>query len=279
MVFDKHYRLFSGQVLLLLIFLQLSLVTIPGCSVKESRTLCPCALSLVFGERDTARLRDGVALRLSVDAENGADESLDSIVALTGSRTASFRTARGRAVALAVWPSETVVCPYGEDVWIRIPEGEQCPEIWTGAVSASTLGDRAEADIPLRRNCCVIGIYFNGGDLFSLEVRGNVCGYGNDGLPAEGPFSAVAVDEASGGGTRYCTVRVPRQTDCSLSLHIVGADGSRRVFAIGNYIEASGYDWCSDDLKDIMLEIDYAATSAVFRIDRWSETFHFETVL
>ena len=72
---------------------------------------------------------------------------------------------------------------------------------------------------------------------------------------------------------------LPRQIDNSLLLDIISDDDRRRTFAIGNYIEASGYDWESMDLKDITLDIDYARTDITFRIDAWERTVQFEVVI
>ena len=67
--------------------------------------------------------------------------------------------------------------------------------------------------------------------------------------------------------------------DNSLMLDLISERGGVRSFAIGNYLAESGYDWAEDDLEDITVTIDYAATSARFIIDRWSTTLHFETVI
>ena len=72
---------------------------------------------------------------------------------------------------------------------------------------------------------------------------------------------------------------LPRQIDNSLLLDIISDDDRRRTFAIGNYIEASGYDWDSMDLKDITLDIDYARTDVTFRIGAWEHTTQFEVVI
>ena len=74
-------------------------------------------------------------------------------------------------------------------------------------------------------------------------------------------------------------MNVPRQKDNTLKLDIVSGDGAVRTFAIGNYIEASGYSWDSEDLKDIALEIDYSRTMLLFRIGAWEKYEQFEVVI
>ena len=48
-----------------------------------------------------------------------------------------------------------------------------------------------------------------------------------------------------------------------------------RIFAIGEYILDSGYDWEAPDLGDITLEIDYVDGAARINIDQWSKTLYF----
>ncbi|MGM9741448.1 MAG: hypothetical protein ACI3ZC_00095 [Candidatus Cryptobacteroides sp.] len=263
--------------LLSVIFLQLLSAIGPGCSVKESRDECPCMLSLIFGSRDRDMISDGVAVRIDVSGKGGI-EVQDSI--FVSDESTVFRTAVGRGTAqvLSVWPSSTIMETPRSDTWIRIPDGMQCPEIWTGHASADTDRDAAGAEIHLCKNYCKISMTLIGCvDGMEFLVRGNVCGYGPDGMPAEGPFSAHAVKQEE--GTACHSVTVPRQKDNSLKLDIISSDGFSRTFAIGNFIDGSGYDWYSEDLKDINLEINYAASSVKFTIDKWSTTIHFETVI
>ena len=274
---SRIHTLGHRSSLLTFTFLQLLFAIGPGCSVKESRDECPCILSLIYDASSREMIAEGVSVRIEMSGENGR-EVRDSF--FRSEETTVFRTAvcRGTVKALSVWPGSTPLEDPGSGLWIRIPEGMQCPEIWTGLAVTDTERDEASADIKLRKNYCNIFMTLTGGgEGLEFVVRGNVCGYDCDGIPVHGPFSATAVAQE---GSRFSySVKVPRQADNSLKLDIFSSDGGLRTFAIGNYIDSSGYDWTSEDLKDINLEINYAATSVILLIDNWRTVIDFTTII
>lgn len=274
---SRIHTLGHRSSLLTFTFLQLLFAIGPGCSVKESRDECPCILSLIYDASSREMIAEGISVRIEMSGENGR-EVRDSF--FRSEETTVFRTAvcRGTMKALSVWPGSTPLEDPGSGLWIRIPEGMQCPEIWTGLAVTDTERDEASADIKLRKNYCNIFMTLTGGgEGLEFVVRGNVCGYDCDGIPVHGPFSATAV--AQEGSRSSYSVKVPRQADNSLKLDIFSSDGGLRTFAIGNYIDSSGYDWTSEDLKDINLEINYAATSVILLIDNWRTVIDFTTII
>lgn len=310
-MFSETWRFY--KFLVLLSVLQ-PFFTCPGCSVKEDRDLCPCALVLEFPREDADRLHDGVTVCMRGHSDD-AFSLCDTLLAGRAASSGGPDTVSGKWSYSYVVPKGDInlAVAYSADGlagelnssgrWIEIDEGRPCPSIWTCCEKVSARADRVTVPVRLHKNFCRIDIQVRDVDgaefPFKLRVRGNVNGYGLDGKPARGAFLCDAersetesagsgtesdgddsgtASESTGYGHGYA-VTVPRQTDDSLILEIVTGDGVAKSFAIGNYIAASGYDWTSADLKDICLEIDYARTVVSFTIDKWTHSEQFEVVI
>ncbi len=308
-MFSETWRFY--KFLVLLSVLQ-PFFTCPGCSVKEDRDLCPCALVLEFPREDADRLQDGVTVCMRGYSDDGF-YLCDTLLAGRAASSGGPDTVSGKWSYSYVVPKGDIdlAVAYSADGlagelnssgrWIEIDEGRPCPSIWTCCEKVSARADRVTVPVRLHKNFCRIDIQVRDVDgeefPFKLRVRGNVNGYGLDGKPARGAFLCDAersetegsgtesdgddsgtASESTGSGHGYA-VTVPRQTDDSLTLEIVTDDGVAKSFAIGNYIAASGYDWTSADLKDICLEIDYARTVISFTIDKWTHSEQFEVVI
>ena len=70
-------------------------------------------------------------------------------------------------------------------------------------------------------------------------------------------------------------MRGPRQKDNSLRLEGIEDGNLLRVFALGEIIAASGYDWTTENLRDVTVEIDYSKTDVIFTIEGWKQEFSF----
>lgn len=308
-MFSETWRFY--KFLVLLSVLQ-PFFTCPGCSVKEDRDLCPCALVLEFPREDAERLQDGVTVCMRGYSDDGfslCDTLLASRAASDGSPDTisdkgsySYVVPKGDIDLAVAYSADGLAGELNSSGrWIEIDEGRPCPSIWTCCEKVSAMADRVTVPVRLHKNFCRIDIQVRDVDgeefPFKLRVRGNVNGYCLDGKPARGAFLCDAersetegsgtesdgddsgtASESTGSGHGYA-VTVPRQTDDSMILEIVTDDGVAKSFAIGNYIAASGYDWTSADLKDICLEIDYARTVISFTIDKWTHSEQFEVVI
>ena len=242
------------------------LATCLSCSVKEVRDLCPCLLRLDFSGNDSMLLSGGVFARIcGQDSGFEVSETLEFDQGL--STCHSVRVPREELRLL-------VVCP-PDGSFLTPDNGKSFPHLWMDCLEIAASGEASEADVVLHKSYCEISMSLRGSSAaevlpFGLEVWGNVWGYSPEGIPAAGAFRVPVQDGA---------VCVPRQIDNSLKLDIVDGEGIVRTFALGNYMEESGYDWSAPDLADIQLEIDWSRTSVTFSIARWSYGIHFETVL
>lgn len=251
-----------------------------GCSVKEDRGKCPCLLSLEYSGEE-AEITDYCSVRIS-----GADGFFyNADVGFVGGTTHVVEVPKGD-IGLGIYSfrygdgrtsdSERCVFEAGNP-GITIVEGNECPPIYMYASSFYAGEEQHAESFVLHKNYCRVTIKFITSEMIhlGLKVVGNVCGYGVGGKPAEGSFSFVPEI----GADHLTSVCIPRQEDGSLRLYVTDEENVLREFALGEYIVASGYDWNSEDLEDVEVEIDYAYTEAVFRILDWDEVVEFEEVI
>jgi len=238
-----------------------------ACSVKEDRSQCPRCLRLDFSKVDKDRW-DSLELRVSGPGgfffkdvvkeedyreyivEIPAEEAVINVFSLSG---------KG----------------YIDGKGLVISQGCDCPEYFLHASHLAILQEIQTDTVMLHKNSCLLSMTMttDGHPVsFALEVNGNICGYNLYGEPAQGLFNV----RLNPGEKGYCSFGLPRQTDNSLTLRILDGDESLREFALGEYIDNSGYDWTTPDLEDIQLEIDFSRTRIHFAIGEWEQTFSFD---
>ena len=234
----------------------LPLLLLPSCSIKEDRAACPCALTVEL---------TGLPVRPVVLGVAGAGYSLTEIVQAD------------TVLVLPVPKGEVAVSAVGGalaegDGSVRIPEGEEAPPLYLFYAEVSTVAEQVVLPVLLHKQFCGLELLFSGpagyGPPFEVEVEGAVGGWLPDGSPSPGPFSRRLLPGPDG----RATLRLPRQGDDSLLMHIVFSDRIVRTFALGSYIAASGYDWTAPDLDDLTLRVDISLTSVTFSTDLWSKT-------
>ena len=239
------------------------------CCIKEERGECPCRLIVDLAEVDSASIssvdiqltcKDGFVHKEKRHADSYDEEDIISV------------------------PQEEIflnVC-YGDNGMMNpdgllIPEDSDCPPVYL----YSTLVDASDREfvrkvVKMRKNHCVMKIYVEGdGFPFDVTLKGNVCGYDASGCPVPGAFR-YSPDEV--GDSAY-TVVLPRQLDSSLLLEVNDGSDVLKVFALGEYIKACGYDWTEDDLQDLTVGIDYARTQIVITVKGWDEVYEFDIVI
>ena len=254
MSFDRSFRFFL--VFLPLAFLPLVLLLLlPSCSVKENRAACPCALALELADLPVRPV----------------------VVSVTGEEYVYTKVVHADTVlVLPVPKGELTVSAVGGalaegDGSVRIPVGEEAPPLYLFHADVSTAGsEQIVLPVTLHKHFCALKLRFTGppgyGPPFEVEVEGFVDGWLPSGDPKPGPFTRRLLPGSDG----RAILRLPRQGDDSLLMHIVFSDRIVRTFALGSYIAASGYDWTAPDLEDLTLTVDIALTSITFSTDLWS---------
>lgn len=248
---------------------------LPGCSVIEDRDDCPSVLIL---DLDQVR-RDSVAaggLLLLVHGESL--EFADTLASDEIPQVYRLALPRLERLVLDLYPLQL-----SENIdlsGIAIDQGAQCPEVWSYDETFSSMGESVKLKACLHKNFCDLTVALVSADgktrwPFSMAIGGSVSGYEFGGASRRGDFRVRMRPDSS----NHCFVRVPRQLDNSLVLEVRGEEGALRTFALGEYLGESGYDWTAPDLEDAFIEVNYSATSITFKIDAWSRTISYETVI
>lgn len=232
----------------------LILAVMASCGEIEDSALCPCRLCLAFGE---------------VVPGNG------SVAWMMGARNSSF-VDRG-CLSYSAWPRGLVFSVPRDTVIVKmlvaggpasldagglvIKEGEDCPYVYQFSNVLDCCADETKDTIVLLKKFALLRCEINNVDdlhgELQYEVEGDVCGYDIFAEPSQGPFRCVIGMEDISLARKTGLISLPKQVDESLRLNVKTSRGQLvRTFAIGEYIEKSGYDWNADNLEDIEIEID-----------------------
>ncbi len=254
-----------------------------SCSIKEDRTDCPCLLRLDFSQIP-AQEREGVLLLGVREGESGDGSgkegfSLDEVVNLGAvGDVYELRVPRG-GVWVNLW-TETASDCIGEGGLV-IPFGEDCPPVKMHSAFVETDCETVTETVSLKKNYCRLTVNFSEERTsfpFDIAVRGNVDGYGMNGEPHAGEFSHYMRATLKSATDVSCSLCLPRQKDSALSLEIAEEASVLKSFALGNYIEGSGYDWSASELDDIVVTIDYARTRLSITVGEWERSYDFDVV-
>ena len=228
---------------------------------------CPCRLVVDLSADDTASVST-VELRVYASEDLVCSEVLEAGAFDDGY---VVLVPRGKVDVMAYSGADGYV--NGKDGLV-IPYGEDCPEVYMNFLSVEAVGEEVRVGMPLRKNYCMatVCVVSEDGFPYELSLRGNVMGYAGDGRPAAGDF----VCEFTLDGDMSGRVSLPRQTDTSLKLEVSNGAEVLKVFALGEYIAAVGYDWDAEDLEDITLTLDYSLTAVTISVGEWDEEYHFD---
>lgn len=238
-----------------------------SCSVKEDRTTCPCRLMLDFSGNDTVSVR---LAQLLVNASEGFCLA-DTLICEDFEKEYMVSVPRGEVNVLTWCGGEAFV---SRNEGLTIPYGEDCPEVYMDFFNVEAVGESVRHEVHMRKNHCKATIYVKTEETFPyrLLVKGEVDGYETDGLPSYGSFMyELELSEDMIGH-----VTLPRQRDESLSLEVYEGDSVLKVFTLGRYISATGYDWSAEHLDDLTLSLDYTHNVIGITIGEWDKEHHFD---
>ncbi len=248
----------------------LLLASLSACSIKEDRTVCPCRLVMDFSKIDTLDVRS--VRTLLADGETVISSS--SYEAEDFMPELALDVPRSK-IAINVYAGADHGCVLENG--LQIPLGQDCPELYMHSSLVDAEGESACERIRLHKNFCRMRIEFvnTEGRTYVLRLKSNVCGYDMGGSPMEGSFAY----EPHMSDGRNCEVRLPRQIDSSLSMEIDDGTGVQKVFSLGGYIAATGYDWAAEDLADIDIVIDWSMTSIRLGVKDWENVHEYEIMM
>ena len=241
-----------------------------ACSVKEQRQDCPCRMSLDFSALDTAVIKEVNVLAVSADGI-----VLKDFVTAREFDSEYVKEVPHGMLGVNVWSGDTG--GGGEDHLVHIPYGVQCPPVYLVGFQADTRGETYCCQVNLYKNYCRLTVEMPERIQLprSLVFKGDVDGYEIGGEPSEGKFSCVAYPSEKG----LYQVLIPRQSNSSLLLEVDDMTPHMKLFAIGEYLSASGYDWTADDLADVTVVLDYSLTSLKIKIAGWDKEEIYSVIL
>lgn len=240
-----------------------------SCSVKEERSSCPCKLVLDFSGIDTTVVKY-LALRATYDG----DAVLDEVVAASDFGELYVRDVPRCSLLVNLWAGGADrLDEYG----VVIPFGCECPPIYMHSFWADARDEHCFEKIDLHKNHCRLTVNVEGVEQipYSLTFYGNVDGYNLEGKPSAGDFACVAYPDEHGGVQSL----LPRQIDDSLLLEVDDGTAETKIFAIGQHIISSGYDWRTADLEDVTVILDYYVTYVQVVIQRWDKEYFYNISL
>ncbi len=236
-----------------------------GCSVKEDREKCPCRLMLDFSGVDTSLVKN-----VKICAESAAGVVFSDSLSVADFDRGYVRDIDKGLLQFSVWS--------GHDAGLQIPYGCECPPLYMHCFAADARGEVFRENVAMKKNHCILTVLIDGrADMpYCLTFRGNIDGYESDGQPSDGMFACVAYPNDEGGSR----VVIPRQKDSSLLLDVEDAAVSiSRTFAVGEYIQASGYDWTADHLEDVTVVLDYYLTGMKIIYKGWDNEYTYDIIL
>ena len=225
-----------------------------GCSIKEDRSFCPCVLNLSFS---LSGVRDGT-LWFHLVTDGGFTLS-DSVGFSGGAAVYEAMVPRGSCSVTAVQGDMGLYAPDAGE--IMAPPGGGFPPLWSCSLDFDTRSDMKTVPVTLHKQHCVLSLSFKkvppGSLPLSFNIAGSSRGVTGAGVPVAGNLSSAA---ASPDGISFRAI-IPRQAGGDLMLGVTDGHKVLRTFALGSLLGEWGYDWTLDDLEDVSLEVDYAATT------------------
>lgn len=100
---------------------------------------------------------------------------------------------------------------------------------------------------------------------YAVMMKSAWCGLHCSGKPMEGNYSCRLSFDRAG----VAVFDVPRQGDASLLLEILREGAMTRSYALGNILVDNGYDWMAEDLEDMTISVDYAASVIRINSSAW----------
>ena len=232
-----------------------------SCSVKEDRGDCPAqlyvhsALDIPQGDVLVSIIQNG---RVVNQGTMTREELYDG--------TRCFSVPRAMSV-VTLFSGISDMVPLDEGRLLQ-REGCECDELWTFSEYADVKGDEYHHYGTPHKNFARLSIAF-AGDMNDAEISisGTTNGYDVlDTRPIRGNATSSLRPSAR---EREYVVRLPRQTDNSLTLRVFTPGSDARLIAVGEMISRSGYNWDEEDLLDIRLTVDLSASNVNLGISDW----------
>lgn len=255
--------------------LLLSFTTVSGCTVKESREVCPKYLNLNLPSGDEALngnvwllgWNDGEVFRYTIDAEDLASYWVKAVQEGAFDISVCSGVSRSR-------PREK---------FISVPSGFQSDSLYAYYTHVDIKDADVIENVEFHKQFCTVNLDISRSaeqmQDYRFIVRGNTCGFDLFSFtPVEGEYRyEPEVFE----GEDKVSFRILRQVDDSMSLEILHREPETKavgytyrslgLFPLGKYIVRTGYDWRSTDLSDVYVKFGFTLNYIQIGVEGWEE--------
>lgn len=247
-----------------------------SCSVKESRTACPCYTSVAvedfllagFSEAMVSFSADRLLFREKIALAEYED----------GGYVVALDRKTNRAAVIAGMDKSVVK---GDSLFTSY--GLETDPIWLYSEKFVCDDDDYLIDARPHKQYCLMEIALTGispSDACDciFRVKAGSCGldlYAR--RPLEGDYCAVARRNSTG---NY-SLRIPRQAENALLLELFfpgGGDTPVFTMNLGEEFGKAGYDWTREDLRDAAVEVDYSRATIRLSIQDWNRDDIFKDI-
>lgn len=254
----------------------LSLPVLISCSIKESRTECPCYALINLDEY--AELPETKDVLLTV--QNGREVRQKEV---------SMLDCLGKGHEEVVSRSSTIFCSASgyEDMdrksdSIRAPKNAEWGKLFSDGQVVDCNDDVRDVLMRPHKEYCtviflVVGIPTDEPQLYDMRVRANSNGIRlRDNRPLSGSYIAYITNSFVGS---VSSIRIPRQEDDEMVLDLLlhrenrdyTVDDKVTTFPLGRMIKTQGFSWTKASLDDVYVKIDYSRMSPEISIREWDE--------
>lgn len=233
-----------------------------SCSIIEVRDGCPCNVFVDLSSQSVAA-NDSVCV--NVNGVMIRDYNMAVVPFQNYPEGVSLPIKDRQMAAVSVFPAE--LGKYNSQGSFYVTSGMDFPPLYAHFSLCETNETQAFVKAEMHKHYCRVSIHFVSSDLsrYALAVKSSYCGYNADGSLVEGGFHYRLRLDANG-DTAF---NLPRQGDASLMMEITGGVAGRREFALGSLLKQHGYDWTAEDLDDVSLTLDFAASKLVVSSVSW----------
>ena len=237
-------------------------LVLAGCSVKEDRSVCPCSIAV----RSSVPLATEGSVLVSVIQE-GSVVKQGMMSREDFEREGCTLTVPRKPSTVTVFTGITQMDTDGGRR-LDIKAENQCDELFSASESLVPDADSCSVSVTPHKNYAQLKLIVTGMPSGGrVRIVGTVGGYDLLSLdPCEGLF--IHDPECGGSGFEW-NLRLPRQTDDSLSLEIISGGKTIQTVPAGRLIAESGYSFDVPDLPDITLTVDLSRSSAFVQIADW----------
>lgn len=225
---------------------------------------CPCTVELFYAGKD----ENNVSLMFWQGASYRRTDVLNEWRTDESYRTKLLKGKNGLCALVgrrsAVADTAAVHIPYGMDM----------DSLYAYSAPLDCMGEYLVDTVSFHKQFATLVVKLRNvppdGNPFRMRLFALVCGID---IPQLKPLPGEFMCELQPYADSLASCRLPRQNGGPMELHVLDGDKDEPldIIDLAPLVYASGYDWSTADLKDIMLELDYARLEPSVSVQIWED--------